>query len=90
VSGLRPLKNRLKNQLLSDRLAIYCDAPVYKAHTYVTEELLMDRKNSFPGNLFLTIPSKDSGRQGDNWQILYKPDKNQIHMIHNIQKYVNS
>jgi hypothetical protein len=33
-----------KKKLLSDRLAIYCDAPVYKALTYVTEELLMDRR----------------------------------------------
>jgi hypothetical protein len=51
-----------KNQLLSDRLVIYCDAPVYKARMYVTEELFLIEKNSFPGNLFLTIPSKDSGQ----------------------------
>ena len=37
-----PTQKPTKNQLLSDRLAIYCDAPVYKARTYDTEELLMD------------------------------------------------
>ena len=42
------------------QLAIYCDAPGYKARAYDTEELFYDRKNSFPGNLFLMIPSKDS------------------------------
>ena len=57
-----PTQKPTKNQLPSDRLAIYCDAPVYKAHTYVTEELLMDRRKKTPGNLFLMIPSKDSGR----------------------------
>jgi hypothetical protein len=39
-----PTQKPTKNQLLSDQLAIYCDAPVYKAHSYVTEELLMDRR----------------------------------------------
>ena len=40
------------NQLLSDRLAIYCDAPVYKAHTYVTEELFMiEEKKQLSGQL---------------------------------------
>ncbi len=43
------------------QLAIHCDAPGYKVRTYNTEELDDDRrkKNSFPGILFLTIPSKD-------------------------------
>ena len=40
-----------KNQLLSNRLAIYCDAPVYKACSYVAEELLYDEKKQPSGQL---------------------------------------
>ncbi len=39
-----PTQKPTKKQLLSDRLAIYCDAPVYKARLYVTEELPMDQR----------------------------------------------
>ncbi len=41
------------------QIAIYCDAPKYKVRTYNTEELADDqKKNSFLGIFFLTIPSK--------------------------------
>ena len=44
VATSPPTQKPTKNQLLSDRLAIYCYAPVYKARTYITEELFYDRK----------------------------------------------
>jgi hypothetical protein len=47
--------------VLDLQLAIYCDAPGYKVHMYNTEELVDDKKNSFPGIFFLTIPQKSPG-----------------------------
>jgi hypothetical protein len=39
--------------ILDLQLAIYCDTPGYKVHTYNTEELDDDRKkNLFPGIFF--------------------------------------
>ena len=56
-----PTQKPTKNQPLSDQLAIYCDDPGYKVRSYDTEKLFYDLKeNCFPGNLFLTNPSKDS------------------------------
>jgi hypothetical protein len=47
--------------VLDLQLAIYCDALGYKVHTYNTEELDDDKKNSFPGTFFLTICQKSPG-----------------------------
>ncbi len=44
--------------ILDLQLAINSDAPSYKVRTYNTEELQDDKKNSFPGIFFLTIPPK--------------------------------
>ncbi len=50
--------------VLDLQLAIYCDAPGYKVRTYDTEELVDDqKKNSFPGIFFLTIPQKSPGNK---------------------------
>ena len=63
MAGVRPLKNRQKNQLLSNQLVIYCDTPGYndKVGAYDAEELFHDKKKTFRATYFWRIRQKTLG-----------------------------